>query len=201
MSAQPQVILASGSKIRAALLENAGIRFSVVRPDVDEGVIKDAGKAHGDSVAKVATDLAKAKALKVVADAPSALVIAADQILACDGEWYDKPRDMADARARLMELRGRRHELVTAVVVMMGERELLAHVSTAGLIVRRFSDAFLDRYLADAGEKVCESVGAYQLEGLGAQLFDAIQGDFFTILGLPLLPVLDVLRRQEILVE
>lgn len=190
-----RVILASGSTARAAVLRNAGVAFEIVRPDVDETAIKVAGQAAGRTVETVAADLAAAKAETVAGPVPEAIVIAADQMMECGGEWFDKPADLAEARQRLLYLGGKVHRLITAVDVRQGETPLCRQTGIATLTMRPLTAGFIDHYLNRAGESVCDSVGAYQLEGLGAQLFESIEGDFFTILGLPLLPVLETLRR------
>ena len=192
-----KVILASGSTARAAVLRNAGVAFDVVRPDVDETAVKAAGLAAGRNVREVAADLATAKAETVAGQAAhgDAIVIAADQMMECDGEWFDKPADLAEARQRLLHLGGKTHRLITAVEMRQGQQVLCRHTGIATLTMRPLTEAFVDHYLGQAGDTVCQSVGAYQLEGLGAQLFASVEGDFFTILGLPLLPVLDTLRE------
>jgi len=193
------LILASSSAIRAAMLRAAGLDFRVIPSRVDEDEIKLGLKAEGASIRDAATALAELKAHRVSQAEPGDFVIAADSMLACDGRWYDKPADTAEARAHLQSLRGKTHELVSAVVVARGGSVIWRHVDAAKLTMRDFSDGFLDAYLAQAGEAVLHSVGCYQLEGLGAQLFAKIQGSHFTILGLPLLPLLDVLRENKVL--
>jgi septum formation protein len=143
--------------------------------------------------------LAELKAQRVARRHPGSLVIGADQVLECDGILFDKPSDLAAARSQLMALRGREHRLLSAVVLVRDGERVWHHVDRANLTVRDFSADFLDRYLRSAGDAALSSVGAYQLEGVGAQLFAAIDGDYFTILGLPLLPLLDILREQGIL--
>ncbi len=189
-----KVILASGSAVRATMLRNAGVAFDIVRPDVDETAVKLAGQAAGKRVETVAADLAAAKAAAVAEQAPDAVVIAADQMMECGGEWFDKPADLAEARQRLLELGGKAHRLITAVEMRQGGAVLSRDSGVATLTMRPLTPDFVDYYLSLAGETVCQSVGAYQLEGLGAQLFQTVQGDFFTILGLPLLSVLETLR-------
>jgi septum formation protein len=189
------VVLASGSAIRAALLRQAGLVFAIDPPDVDEAAIKQAGLTAGKSVTAVARDLAAAKAAAIADKTPAAVVIAADQMLEFEGHWLDKPTSVREAAARLRAFSGKPHRLITAVTVQRGPEVLLDHTDYATLHVRPLGGAFIDAYLAAAGEAVCKSVGGYQLEGLGAHLFERIEGDFFTILGLPLLPVLAVLRK------
>jgi septum formation protein len=130
---------------------------------------------------------------------PGRYVLGADQMLECDGTWFDKPADRDAARAQLLALRGRRHHLVSAAVLALDGERIWHQADRAELVMRDFSTDFLERYLELAGEAACASVGAYQLEGVGAQLFSRVRGDFFTILGLPLLPVLAILRQHGML--
>lgn len=193
------VVLASASPTRAALLTDAGLHITVAPARVDENEIKDAMKATGADAGAAAEALAELKARRVSVEHPKALVIGADQILDCAGEWFDKPRDGAAARTNLMTLRGRPHRLVTSVVVVENDNRLWHHTDSAELVMRDFSDAFLDDYIEAAGDDLRATVGGYRLEGLGSQLFASVQGDFFTILGLPLLPLLDFLRTQGVI--
>ncbi|MDH3229335.1 MAG: Maf family protein [Alphaproteobacteria bacterium] len=197
----PDVILASGSRFRAAMLEAAGVPVAVDPPAVDEDAVKAAMRATDADAAETAEALAALKAQQVSSRRPGALVIGADQMLECDGAWFDKPADRAQARQTLLALRGRTHELVTAVCVVRDGLILWHHVARARLTMRVFGDAFLDSYLKAIGSAACDSVGAYQLEGLGAQLFSRIEGDHFTIVGLPLLPLLDFLRGHGVIGE
>jgi septum formation protein len=193
------LILASASASRAAMLRAAGLDFDIVPARVDEEEIKLALKADGANVRDTATALAELKAHRVSHGATQDFVIAADSMLDCGGRWYDKPADMQAAREQLQSLRGKTHDLVSAAVLARGGSVIWRHVDVAKLTMRNFSDSFLDAYLAQAGDAVLQSVGCYQLEGLGTQLFSRIQGDFFTILGLPLLPLLDILRENKVL--
>jgi septum formation protein len=193
------LILASGSAIRAAMLHAAGLDFRVLPSRVDEDEIKLSLKSEGVSIREAAQALAELKAHRVSQNEPADFVIAADSMLACEGRWYDKPEHMGQARDHLLSLRGKTHELVSAVVVARGGSVIWRHTDAAKLTMRDFSDGFLDAYLAQAGDAVLSSVGCYQLEGLGVQLFSKIQGDHFTILGLPLLPLLDILRENKVL--
>lgn len=190
------IVLASASAARRAMLERAGVSFTIDVAAIDEQSVKDSFKAETGNPARAAEALAALKAIRVSARHPGALVVGADQMLDCDGTWYDKPADPAEARAQLMSLRGRNHRLTSAVLVVRDGQTLWHHTEAAHLTMRRFSDAFLDDYLTQAGEAVLGSVGAYQLEGLGAQLMMQVTGDHFTILGLPLLPLLDFLREN-----
>ena len=142
--------------------------------------------------------LAELKAQRVSQRHKDALVIGADQMLQCGGIWFDKPADLDHARGHLIALRGKTHELLSAVCVVRDGEVLWRHLESAQLTMRPFSDAFIDEYLAAAGDAVCASVGAYQLEGRGAQLFSRIEGDYFTILGLPLLPLLGFLVNHGV---
>jgi septum formation protein len=197
--APPAVVLASASPARATMLRGAGVAVAVEAAAVDEAEVKASLRAAGAAAAQVAESLAELKAQRIARRRPGALVIGADQVLDCDGTLFDKPFDAADARRQLLLLRGRRHELVSAVVVVRDGVRHWHHVGRAALTMRRFTDAFLDDYLGTTGDAVLASVGAYQVEGMGAQLFARIDGDYFTILGLPLLPLLDFLREQGVL--
>src|SRR5262245_25537678 len=189
-----KLVLASTSRIRAELLTGAGLIFEVLRPDVDENALKASAKglAPGD----LARSLAASKAVSVANRLPGAIVIGADQVLNLEGRAFDKPASRDEAREQLLQLRGRSHVLETAICCARAGTSTWQHLGHATLTMRSFSEAFLDDYLDHMGPEVLTSVGAYKLEGLGAQLFEAVQGDYFTILGLPLLPLLDFLRRQ-----
>ncbi len=200
---QKRLILASASGVRRKLLADAGLHFEAVDSLVDEGAVK-AGFANGDKSPEEATDalalaLAEAKALAVSAANGDALIIGADQILSCKGRRYDKPKDMAEARRNLTEFRGSPHILHSGLVLARSGKVIWRHTARATLTMRDFSDAFLDHYLAEAGERVMKSVGCYQLEGPGVQLFEKIEGDYFSILGLPMLPLLSQLRREGVI--
>jgi septum formation protein len=193
------LILASRSAARAALLSGAGVAFDTADAGVDEAALKSALLSDGSNPRDIADALAEAKAVKVSGRRPGALVIGADQTMNVDGVLYDKPESMAVARERLQALRGRAHKLHSAVVVARDGAPIWREVATATLTMRPFTDAYLDGYLARGGDDLLSSVGAYQLEGEGAQLFSAVTGDYFTILGLPLFGLLDLLRRHEVL--
>lgn len=194
MSAAPKLVLASGSRTRAAMLEQAGVPAILDKPLVDEDEVKAAGRAEGVPADAVAEALAELKAQRIARRHPGALVVGADQMLECEGRWFDKPADRAAARAQLLDLRGKTHRLVSCAVVVRDGERMWHKTDSARLTMRNFSEAFLDDYLDRVGDDVLHSVGAYQLEGLGAQLFHRVEGDFFTILGLPLLPLLGFLR-------
>lgn len=188
------LVLASGSVVRRKLLEAAGIPVEVRPASLDERAVEASAPAHDPSA--IAALLARAKALRVAADSPGRLVVGADQTLALGNRRFDKPADRTAARAQLKALAGRTHELHAAVAVARGKDILFEHVAVARLTMRPLGDSFLDRYLEAAGPAVAASVGAYQLEALGVHLFERIEGDHFTILGLPLLPLLAYLRAE-----
>ena len=190
-----RVTLASTSLIRAQMLRQAGVELDVTSSGVDEAAIKAALVSDGAGARDVADALAEAKAVKTSLK-QSGLVLGADSILELDGQLYDKPQDLADARRHLTALRGRSHRLHSAAVIAEGGAAIWRHVETATLHMRTFSDAFLDHYIAIEGTALLSTVGCYRLEGFGAQLFDKIEGDYFSILGLPLLQVLDYLRLR-----
>lgn len=195
----PALVLASASRSRAAVLAHAGVPFVQDAAAVDEDAVKARQRGEGASARQCALALAELKALAVSPRHPGALVLGCDQMLDCDGRWFDKPKDIAAARAQLADLRGRTHVLVNGMVLVRDGRAQWSHADAATLRMRAFSDAFLDGYLGTVGEAALHAVGAYQLEGRGAQLFERIDGDFFSILGLPLLPLLAVLREHGLL--
>jgi septum formation protein len=192
------IMLASASAARATLLQAAGVRVRREPARIDEAELKATFRREGLDPAACATALAQAKATNVSRRHEGALVIGADQMLVCGERCFDKPSSSAEARSHLLALRGREHELVTAACVLANGAVLWQHVDRPRLAMRLFSDAFLDGYLKEAGDEVLGSVGAYRLEGLGAQLFVRVDGDFFSILGLPLLPLLDFLRSRGV---
>ena len=197
-TAEP-LVLASRSAVRRALLEAAAIPCEVIPADVDERALeREAGLLDPAAVAGL---LARAKARAVAATMPGRLVLGADQTLAFARRVFSKAPDRAGARAQLSQLRGETHELHAAVALVRSGKTMFAHTGTARLSMRRFSDSFLEEYLDAAGDAACASVGGYQLEGLGVHLFERIDGDYFTILGLPLLPLLAFLRSEGCVAE
>ena len=193
------IVLASASKTRSELLKRAGVTAVRDPAAIDEAEIKAAQRRKGAEPGVCAMALAEAKALAVAGRRPEDLVIGADQLLACDGVWYDKPRDRADAKAQLTALRGRAHELATAVCVARGQTVMWHDLQRPRLVMRPFGDVFLDNYVKALSRDDLGAVGAYRIEGHGLQLFERIEGDFFSILGLPLLPLMGFLRGQGVL--
>jgi septum formation protein len=193
------LILASASASRQAMLRDAGVGFECRVPSVDEASLKSALQKQGMAPEDIALALAEAKGAAGSRAVPDAFVIGADQILMADGRLYDKAPDKAAARRVLESLRGRAHRLISAVVLTRGGDVLWRHVGSAELRMRAFSDAFLDAYLAGEDEALLHCVGCYRIEGRGAQLFAEIEGDQFTIRGLPLIPLLAALRQNGLL--
>ncbi len=194
-----RLILASGSQIRAQILAQAHIPYRVIKSDVDEGVIKS---ERSDLVPRdMALCLAEAKARPVSLAHPDDLVLGADQTMEIDGQLLDKLPDAALAPERLRRMRGRPHCLHSGLSLLRNGQPVWSHQQTSTIHVRDFSDAFLSAYLAEAGDALTKSVGAYAYEGLGAQLFERVEGDYYAILGLPLLPLTQVLRDEGVLVR
>ena len=194
-----RIVLASKSPARVALLKNAGIAFTITPSEVDERVVEAPLLAAGRMPAEIALALAEAKATGVSRADATATVIAADQTLAAEGERWTKPGSIEEARQQLRTLSGRTHELHSGVAVARNGQVAWRHVETARMTLRPLSARFIEAYLARVGEQALASVGAYQVEGPGIQLFDRIEGDFFTILGLPLLPLLRWLRAEKVI--
>jgi septum formation protein len=190
------LVLASKSVARRAVLEAAGIPVEISPADIDERAVETRSRATDPG--EVAALLAREKAAAVALRMPGRVILGADQTLALGTRRFSKPADAAAAREQLLMLRGRMHELHSALAVTRGTSVLYQHVAVARLAMRDFSDAFLSRYMDEAGASVTQTVGGYRLEGIGIHLFERIEGDHFTILGLPLLPLLDFLRRQGI---
>jgi septum formation protein len=192
------LVLASKSAIRQQLLTAAGVHVEVRPADLDERGLE--ATAASETPVAIAMRLARAKACAVAGAYPGRLVLGSDQILSLDGKRFAKPVDHAAARGQLRALSGRAHELHSAIAFVQDATVLFEHVGTARLTMRALSDRFLDVYLDAVGRAATESVGAYQIEGLGIQLFQRIDGDYFTILGLPLVAALDFLRQRGCLV-
>jgi septum formation protein len=197
--ADAPLVLASKSAIRRTLLETAGVAVEVCPADLDERGLE--AKAPLQAPVAIAALLAREKACFVGRSRPGRLVLGADQTLSLDGARFSKPADRAAARDQLRSLSGRSHELYSAVAFVEGQTVLFENVGVARLTMRAFSDRFLDDYLDAVGEAATASVGAYQLEGLGIQLFDRIDGDYFTVLGLPLMTTLNFLRQRGCLAK
>ena len=193
------LILASTSPFRRTMLEHAGVAVEAVAPDIDERAAEEPLQGSGASPADVATVLATAKALAVSERKPGRLVLGCDQTLSVDGEILHKPVDMEAARRRLLLLSGRTHRLDSAAVLVRDGDIVWSSVGTANLTMRKLDPGFVGRHLARVGSRALSSVGAYQIEGEGIQLFEKIEGDHFTIVGLPLLPLLQGLRSLGVI--
>ena len=193
------LILASASAIRAKLLREAGVTFGVRRPDIDEEAMKADLHSKNVPVEAVAAALAEYKAVSVSKASAGAMVLGCDQTLISEGKLIGKSHDHKECRALLLSLRGKMHTLTSAVVLARDGVPVWRYEESARLWMREFSEHFLDEYLKSEGGMVFGSVGCYQLEGRGVQFFERIEGDFFTVLGLPLLPLLAALREQKVL--
>ena len=193
------LVLASTSAARNRLLKNAGVSFHTIASGVDEAPIKREGKLDDRGPREVAETLAATKALNVSRAHPHAIVIGSDQLLVCNDEWFDRPPCLVAARKQLERLSGKVHQLVNATVIIKNGAVIWNYQNIINVEMRELSSDLIEKYLAKEGQTVCESVGAYKLEGYGAQLLAQVDGDFFSILGLPLLPLLGFLREQNIL--
>jgi septum formation protein len=191
-----RIILASQSATRVGILRNAGVAFDALPPRVDERLIEAPLAAAGASPGEIALALAEAKATACARAAPAAFVIGADQTLDAGGERWHKPATLVEARDQLLALSGRSHRLHSAVVGLHAGAPPWRHLDTAVLTMRHLSHSEIDTYLDQVGDGAIQSVGAYQIEGPGIRLFETIEGDYFTILGLPLLPLLKWLRDK-----
>jgi septum formation protein len=191
-----RIVLASGSQFRKAMLEASGVDIDVVPAKIDERTVEKTLEGTGASPEDVAQVLAEAKALDVSERQPGRLVLGCDQTLSLDDELFHKPRDMEDARRHLLKLSGRTHQLNSAAVLARNGEALWREVGIARLTMRKLEPGFIGRHLARVGPMALNSVGAYQIEGEGIQLFEKIEGDHFTIVGLPLLPLLKELRAM-----
>lgn len=193
------IILASTSAVRAQLLKAANVPFESVSPRIDESAIRDALLLEGATPRDIADALAESKARKVAAKFPASWVLGCDQILAQSGKIFEKPATQDIARTQLLELRGQTHQLLSAAVLYHQNEPVWRHVGVARLTMRAFSESFLDGYIARNWPDIATSVGAYQLEGEGARLFSAVQGDYFTILGIPMIEVLSFLTLRGVI--
>jgi len=196
-----KLILASGSASRARILRGAHVPFTAMPADIDEEALKRKLLRDHITPDQVAAALAHAKALSVSTRNKDALVLGADQILEFGGQLVSKSADMAAARALLQRLRAKTHRLISAMALVLNGKTVWTFCDAATLRMRPFSDAFLENYLATEGEGLLSGVGCYRLEGMGAQLFESIEGDYFSILGLPLQPLLAELRRKGVIAQ
>lgn len=187
------IVLASASQARTKILTDAGVEHIQDAANIDENAIKDDWGGRPEALARA---LARAKAKEIAQKYPEAMVIGADQVLALGQNIVNKPGHPSKVRDQLDRLRGREHRLISAVAVAYGADVVWDHVDIAHMYMRPFSDAFLDEYVSRVGDDVAMSAGAYHLENLGAQLFENVEGDFFTVLGLPLIPLLNFLRSR-----
>jgi septum formation protein len=195
------IILASGSATRLAMLKSAGLSILADPANVDEGAIKIDCASHGLDAVVTAERLAITKAKAVAPRHPGSLVLGADQMLSCNGKWFDKPVDRAAAVAQISQLSGKTHHLISAISAVRDETLVWTSTQTAKMTMFQLSSAFIESYLNEEGDLVLNSVGGYRIEGRGIQLFSDIQGDYFTILGLPILPLLAFLRELGILAK
>ncbi|KCZ54377.1 hypothetical protein HY29_14600 [Hyphomonas beringensis] len=194
----PRIILASGSQSRRAVLSAAGVDAETIKPNVDEDAAKAAFRAETMSVRDQAMKLAEMKSMKV-SMRENGLVIGCDQMLSLENEAFDKPVDLDGAREHLRKLSGKTHTLETGIVISENGEPVWRYLARPKLTMRVLSEDFIEDYVEKVGDPLLSTVGAYQLEGLGAQLFTRIEGDYFSILGLPLLPLLDYLRVRKVL--
>lgn len=202
ISGGPAIVLASASAVRTRLLSAAGVPHEIIPAHIDEAEVRDRLLAQDTSHGVIAEVLAELKAQHVATDMlagrPDTIILGADQILSCEGDLFEKPAGLDGVREHLKRLSGKAHTLHAAVCAVRGGQVIWHYSSAAKLRMRTLTDGFIERYVDCVGEAACESVGAYLLEGLGAHLFSEIDGDFFGILGLPLLPVLEFLRNEEV---
>ena len=197
---EPVLVLASQSAIRLSMLHAAGVPVEAMKPNVDEAALKEGLKADGVTARNLADALAEAKAIRLSARLGSSMVLGADQVLALDdGSMLDKPHDPEEAKDHLRALSGRKHKLFSAAVIAEQGSAIWRHIDIATLTVRTLSEAFIDRYVDNEWERIQHCVGCYEIEGKGAQLFSAVQGSQFTIMGLPLLHLLDYLRIRGVI--
>ena len=188
------LILASKSHARRALLEQAGIAFEIQSAAIDEPAIRQAAQAEGASADDIAVLLAEMKGERIAAENPDAMIIASDQLLVCDGVIYGKPRDIAESKAQILSLSGKRHQLISAVMLFDKGRRIWHHIARPELTFHQLDEKEVDDYLAYFGDNALYSPGSYFLEGPGIHLFADIFGDYYSILGLPLLAVIPQLK-------
>lgn len=198
MKHKTPLILASGSRARNEMLQNVGLEFQKISADIDEQGIINSMNGNAESIA---LELGKQKALHISAQNPDAYVIGSDQILECDGQLFQKAASRDEARAKLKSLRGRTHHLISSVSIAKSNEIIWSHTDTASLTMHDFDDTFLEEYLISAKDDILSCVGAYAFEGYGAWLFKEINANYFTILGMPLLPLLAFLREESETVE
>ena len=196
---QTDIILASGSEIRATLLRNAGVEFEVIIPRVDEATMKASLIAEGASPRDIADALAEMKALRVASKHPDALVIGCDQVLEFRGNLLSKPTGLEDAISQLIMLRGQQHKLLSAIVVYENSEPVWRHVGQVRLLMRDLSDDYIAKYMSRNWPGIADSVGSYKLEQEGSRLFSRIEGDYFTVLGLPLLELVGFLTQRGVI--
>ena len=192
----PEIILASGSASRRTLLAGAGVKAESIKPNVDEDAAKAVMRRENVSVRDQAMHLAELKAIKV-SSSHSGFVIGGDQMLSLGGEAFDKPANLEAAKNHLRKLSGKSHTLETAICIAESGQVIWRHLARPKLTVRTLNEAFIHHYVESCGDALLSTVGAYQLESLGAQLFNRIEGDYFSILGLPLLPLLGFIRSRN----
>lgn len=199
MSGGPVIVLASASAVRTRILTAAGVPHDIVPADIDEAEVRDRLLAEDATHASIAEVLAELKALDVATDmAADRIVLGADQVLSCEGELFEKPVGLEGVRGHLKRLMGKEHTLHSAVCAVLSGEVIWHHNSSARLRMRTLGEGFIENYVETVGESACQSVGAYEMEGMGPHLFSEIDGDFYDILGLPLLPVLEFLRNEEV---
>ena len=201
MTINKKIILASKSKIRADILKNAGINFIIDSSTVDEDSIKDSLLSEGSDTISISQALADLKAQNRSIHWPNHLIIGADQILEFDGKIYSKPIDIDDVKIRLNILSGKKHKLYTAVSIVLDQKVIWKNTSISILTMRNLTENFINKYLETVGDDAINCVGGYQIEGMGIQLFEKIEGDFFSILGLPILPILRYLRDRKMILK
>ncbi|GJM03410.1 MAG: Maf-like protein R00002 [Rhodomicrobium sp.] len=198
-SEKSRLVLASGSHTRATLLEKTGLSFEIDPPHIDEPSIRKVFEAEDTDPADIAEILAEAKAMDISKSRADQIIIGSDQILALGDEIIEKPTNKDEAHASLFKLRGKTHKLISAVVIVKNNNVIWRHSDTAELTMRDFSPEFLGEYLAHSGDTIYKSPGSYQIENFGIHLFEEIKGDYFTILGFPLLPLLGYLRQENLI--